>query len=89
MKAEIRVMQLQAMNAKAAHQPHAAGKRQGRISLQVSEECALLPPWFQSSSLKNWKKYTFVVSSAWFVALGHDNPRKLSEHLSFCPFPQE
>ena len=53
MKVEIRVMQLQVVNARAAHQPHAAGKRQGSAPLQASEE---LPPWFQSSSLQNWKK---------------------------------
>lgn len=41
MKVEIRVMQLQVVNARAAHQPHAAGKRQGRAPLQASEE---LPP---------------------------------------------
>lgn len=38
MKVEIRVIQLQAMNAKTAYQTHAAGKRQGRIPLQVSKE---------------------------------------------------
>lgn len=38
MKVEIRVMQLQAMNARAAHQTHAAGKRQGRTPLQASRE---------------------------------------------------
>jgi len=44
MKVEIRVMQLQAMNAKTAYQPHALGRGKGGFLSRFQKSVALLPP---------------------------------------------